>query len=110
MALILIFYLTAGPFSSARGQRQERQINPQFIQERSQNATKKLKVTHLSARHGQLQSRLKSNQVNYKKKRSGVATEHTDRHSLITIINGQIYFSIWSLHDGTVKCSDLGQN
>lgn len=33
MALILIFYFTAGPFSSARGQRQEKQINPQFTQE-----------------------------------------------------------------------------
>lgn len=50
MALILIFYFTAGPFSSARGQRQEKQIYPQFTQEvakckmqknQKQNKTKK---------------------------------------------------------------------
>lgn len=40
MALILIFYLSAGPFSSARGPRLERPIPPQLAQKRSQNATK----------------------------------------------------------------------
>lgn len=113
MALILIFYLTAGPFSSARGQRQERQINPQFTQERPQNAKFKKKKKKNQG-HPFISTTwstpvwLKSNQANYKNKRSGVATEHTDTHSLITIINGQIYFSIWSLHDSTGKCSDLG--
>lgn len=94
MALILIFYLSAGPFSSARGPRLERPIPPQLAQKRSQNATKNSRSPIYEHDMANLQLILKE-RVKSKKKRMVWGCHSTYTHGAITIIDAQIYFSIY---------------